>query len=242
MTTSTEPVQRQAASSAVNDLGWRYLYASLGAAVRVASPTEALELIARLVEALGPDFDEHLRVDLRPGCVELVLATREVGNVTARDVELAGAVTAAVRNLGLTVEPGSVRGVQTFEIAIDALDIARDPAVLEGGAGLRRRPAGRRARQRADRPAVAVALDLVPADGRAAPAAQPHPLRRLRRPRRGRGAGWQLRWPRAGRSSPTPRRRRSGCSPTPRATRSASAPGRAATERAGAGTGGWAHA
>ena len=125
MTTSTEPVQRQAASSAVNDLGWRYLYASLGAAVRVASPTEALELIARLVEALGPDFDEHLRVDLRPGCVELVLATREVGNVTARDVELAGAVTAAVRNLGLTVEPGSVRGVQTFEIAIDALDIPR---------------------------------------------------------------------------------------------------------------------
>lgn len=125
MTTSTDPVQREAASTAVTGYGWRYLYASLGAVVRVASPIEALELVNRVIEAVGTDFDEHVRVDLRPGCVELVLATRAVGNVTARDVELAEAVTVAVRHLGLAVEPGSARGVQTFEIAIDALDIPR---------------------------------------------------------------------------------------------------------------------
>jgi 4a-hydroxytetrahydrobiopterin dehydratase len=57
--------------------------------------------------------------------VELTLSTREVGNVTARDVELAGAITTSVRDLGLVVEPAAGRGLQTFEIAIDALDIPK---------------------------------------------------------------------------------------------------------------------
>lgn len=120
-----EPIARLTASEAVTDLGWRYLYASLGGAVRVASTAEALELVTRLADALGPDFDEHLRVDLRPGVVELTLATRAIGNVTSRDVELAGAITTSVRDLGLVVEPAAGRGLQTFEIAIDALDIPK---------------------------------------------------------------------------------------------------------------------
>src|SRR5437016_5218677 len=125
MTTTTEPIARLTASEAVTDLGWRYLYASLGAVVRVASPTEAGELLARLADAMGSDFDDHLRVDLRPGLVELTLSTRQIGTVTARDVELAGAIATSVRDLGLVLEPAADRGVQTFEIAIDALDIPK---------------------------------------------------------------------------------------------------------------------
>ena len=72
---------------------------------------------------------------------------------------------------------------------------------------------------------------LVPADGRAPPAAQPHPPRRDRAPRRRRGARRRGRSPPAARSSATGGLARSGCSPTPRATRRASARGRTATER-----------
>ena len=85
-------------------------------------------------------------------------------------------------------------------------------------------------RHRAARPAAARSRDLVPADGRAPAATQPHPPRRRRAARAGAGADRR----RAGRgrdAASTPgRRRRSGCSPTPRATRRASARGRGATD------------
>ena len=124
-TTDVTPIARTAASDAVTGLGWRYLFACLGASVSVSSPQEALELVGELVTAFGDDFDAHLRVDLRPGVVELRLTTASIGNVTARDVALAGEVSAVVGRFGLETRPAAGHGVQTFEIAIDALDIPR---------------------------------------------------------------------------------------------------------------------
>jgi 4a-hydroxytetrahydrobiopterin dehydratase len=79
------------------------------------------------VTACGDDADAHLRADLRPDRVELSLADRARAAVTARDAELAHAVTAAVRALGREPSPGpAARPAQALEIAVDALDI---PAV-----------------------------------------------------------------------------------------------------------------
>jgi 4a-hydroxytetrahydrobiopterin dehydratase len=66
-------------------------------------------------------------MDVRADRVELRLATAGIGRATARDVELARALTAALAADGLALAPPATAGarpVQTLEIAIDALDIS----------------------------------------------------------------------------------------------------------------------
>jgi 4a-hydroxytetrahydrobiopterin dehydratase len=84
-------------------------------------------LAAALAEAI-PDADEHLRIDLRPGRVDLSVGTFGSGSVTGRDVEVASQVTFLVTERGLATLPGrpGERPVQVLELAIDAMDI---PAV-----------------------------------------------------------------------------------------------------------------
>lgn len=120
----TQPLTRATASAAVTDLGWRYLLGTFTTTVAVSSLEQGLSLARAAVEACGPDADGHLRVDLRPDQVELTLQARDTGRVTARDIDLAGAVTTALRALDADPGPaGAARSVQQLEIAIDAMDI-----------------------------------------------------------------------------------------------------------------------
>ena len=120
-------LSRREASEAVGEQGWRFLLGTLRTAVRVGSLAEAAGLAARAAEVCGPHADGHLRVDLRPDRVELVLQTRAVTGVTDLDAELAHRISDAAGRLGLRTEPSidaGVRTVQELEIAVDASDIA----------------------------------------------------------------------------------------------------------------------
>lgn len=121
-----EPLGRAAASTGVERAGWRLLYDSLAAAVPVRNLQEAARVAAAAVDACAADADAHLKVDLRADHAAFVLKS---GNgVTARDVELAGGITAAVQGLGFEIGPvagaAGANPVQLVSFMIDALDIA----------------------------------------------------------------------------------------------------------------------
>lgn len=121
-----ERLSRTAASRAVESIGWRYLLGELGTSVAVHSLDEAVRVAVAVNGVAGADG--HLRMDLRPDRVELSLQTRPLAAVTARDVELAQRISAAVGPLGAGTGGATsaelARPVQMLEIAIDALDIA----------------------------------------------------------------------------------------------------------------------
>jgi 4a-hydroxytetrahydrobiopterin dehydratase len=121
------PLSRTAASAAVQDIGWRYLLATLTVSVPVRSLAQASEVAAAAVAASGADADGHLRIDLRPDRVELAVQTAALQDVTGRDTQLAHRIAAAVASLGLhpagPTSAGSPRPVEQLELAIDALDI-----------------------------------------------------------------------------------------------------------------------
>jgi 4a-hydroxytetrahydrobiopterin dehydratase len=121
------PLSRSAASAAIEPIGWRYLLGTLCASVPVGSLARAAQAAAAAAAACGGLADAHLRIDLRPDRVELSLADRRQGAATARDTELAHAITAALADLGLAVASPLTtqyeRPVQMLELAIDAIDI-----------------------------------------------------------------------------------------------------------------------
>jgi 4a-hydroxytetrahydrobiopterin dehydratase len=123
-----ERLSRTAASAAVSHLGWRLLLGSFAASVPADGLSQAVEIAAVVTATCGDDADGHLRADLRPDRVELVLQTRGTAGVTATDVELAALISEAVQELGLAMAApaGPDRPVQMLEIAVDAMDI---PAV-----------------------------------------------------------------------------------------------------------------
>jgi 4a-hydroxytetrahydrobiopterin dehydratase len=83
------PLSRTAASTAVADIGWRYLLGDLAVSVPVRSLAQGSAVAAAAVAAGGADADGHLRVDLRPDRVELSVQDRRAGAVTGRDTALA---------------------------------------------------------------------------------------------------------------------------------------------------------
>ncbi|GIF68080.1 hypothetical protein Ais01nite_61150 [Asanoa ishikariensis] len=120
-----ETSRRQEASDAVSHLGWRLLLGTLRTSVPVSSLSQAASAATHAVATCGSEADDHLRVDLRPERVVLTLQSRKRAAVTARDVDLARRLTAALSDLGLRTDPAIGAGaVQLLEIAIDALDIA----------------------------------------------------------------------------------------------------------------------
>ena len=104
-----------------HELDWRVLaYAActrfdtgtLGEGVRLA---EAINLLAGASER-PPD------IDLRSRGLTLRLNVNEKGELSEDDLALAGAISAAASELGITVD---LSGLQSYQIAIDALDIPR---------------------------------------------------------------------------------------------------------------------
>lgn len=122
----TQPLTRTAASDAVEQIGWRYLLDAYQTSVLTENLVDATAVAACAVAACGDDADDHLRMDVRSGRVDLTLQTAQLTAVTARDVELAFGVTDSIRDLGFetTPAPSTGRTVQALEIAIDAMDIA----------------------------------------------------------------------------------------------------------------------
>jgi len=124
-----DKLTRKAASDAVTDLGWRYVLAALCTTVEVASLAHAAEIATRVIAAAGPDAGEHVLLDMRRERLAITVQTLAAATTTARDVELARRISAAVTELGLRTDAAvgaDPRCVQRLEIAIDALDI---PAV-----------------------------------------------------------------------------------------------------------------
>jgi 4a-hydroxytetrahydrobiopterin dehydratase len=115
-------LSRPDASAAVEALGWRVLLGGFAGSVPVRSLREGAEIAARAASC-GEDTVDRLRIDVRADRVELLVGTPSARGVTARDVELAEAISAIVDLSPATAVP---RPVQVLEIAIDALDI---PAV-----------------------------------------------------------------------------------------------------------------
>lgn len=127
MADARTPLSRADASNAVAELGWRLMQGSYRTSVAVDSMDAATEMATAAVHACGPWADRHLRVDVRPDRVELELQTRELAAVTARDVQLAESVSAAVAGIEMAgdgaLDVDVRRPVQLLEIGIDALDI-----------------------------------------------------------------------------------------------------------------------
>ena len=104
----TQVLTRTQSSDAVTALGWRYLINCLMTSVAVPSMAAGSTLAASLVDAV-PDADEHLRVDLRPGRLDLMLRTFDVDKVTGRDVALAEALSGLIGQRGPRDRPRPVR-------------------------------------------------------------------------------------------------------------------------------------
>ena len=115
-------LSRTEASHAVTGLGWRYVLGDLRTEVLTGSLPLAADVAARA--AALPHAEGHLRMDVRQDRVVLAVQTAAIAWVTARDVELAHRISAAVSEFRLTTQPGD-RPVQTVELGIDAMDIAR---------------------------------------------------------------------------------------------------------------------
>lgn len=120
------PLARPAASAAVDAAGWRLVFTGFSASVPVANLAQAVDVAVLAVETAGADADEHLIVDIRADRVELVVQTRRINGVTAKDVDIANAITTKLdsRGIALAAPSGPGRPVQLLEFAIDALDIA----------------------------------------------------------------------------------------------------------------------
>ncbi|MDT4936354.1 MAG: 4a-hydroxytetrahydrobiopterin dehydratase [Pseudonocardiales bacterium] len=123
----TTALTRPAAAAGIDGLGWSYILGTFLTYVPVTSHAKALEVAGIALAAAAPDSDDHVALALRPNRVELTLTDRDIGQVTARDIELAAGISTALAERGFMTKAlpdGQPRGVQLVEFAIDALDIA----------------------------------------------------------------------------------------------------------------------
>jgi 4a-hydroxytetrahydrobiopterin dehydratase len=102
-----------------HELGWKVLAYAACTRFRTGSLGEGIEL-ARAITGLAEASGGHPDVDLRSDGVTVRLKVNEKGELNEDDVALAGQISAAARELGVPVE---LDGVQSYQIAIDALDI-----------------------------------------------------------------------------------------------------------------------
>ncbi len=114
-------------SAAVTGLGWRFALGQVRASVPVGSLAAAVAAAGGVTAVAGDDADGHVWLDARADRLLVSVQTRAVGWITPSDVDLVRRITAALRERGLTTDPGvgaaGGRTVQVMEIAVDALDI-----------------------------------------------------------------------------------------------------------------------
>ncbi|MFW0793647.1 VOC family protein [Gordonia sp. CPCC 205515] len=121
MTGSTgTPVSAAAATEALSD-PWRVLAGTLYAAYKTGNMVRGGEFVAKIIDA-AEAAGHHPDVELRYGSVHLALTTHSAHRLTEADVMLANALAAIAVDLDIAPldAPPS-----RFELAIDALDIAK---------------------------------------------------------------------------------------------------------------------
>ncbi len=101
---------------------WRVLLRSLQASFSTGSMTKGLDFAAR-IGVVADQANHHPDLTITYQRVHALLTTHDANGLTSRDVDLARAISATARELGITADPNAVTQI---EIAIDALDI---PAV-----------------------------------------------------------------------------------------------------------------
>ncbi|MFC8304401.1 4a-hydroxytetrahydrobiopterin dehydratase [Specibacter sp. NPDC057265] len=110
---------------------WRYL-GPLQAAFKCASPAAALELLAAIGE-LAQQANHHPDVDWRYDTVFVSCCSHDAQRkVTARDVQLVTAISAAATKAGATARPDVLR---SYDLAIDTVNPAAISRVWKAGLG-----------------------------------------------------------------------------------------------------------
>jgi 4a-hydroxytetrahydrobiopterin dehydratase len=107
------------APSRFHEVGWRVLAYAECTHFRTGSLAEGAAL-AEAISGLAGTAGRQPDVDLRSKGVTVRLQRDESGELTEADLALAGAISGAARELGAVVD---LTGLQTFQIAIDALVI-----------------------------------------------------------------------------------------------------------------------
>lgn len=114
--------------------GWSLLLGGLETRFETGDFATGLALVTA-IGALAEEADHHPDLDLRYAGLAVRLRSHDVGGVTARDVRLARAVSAAAADAGVGVAPraphalgrpaGPAPGVQRVELALDTPDLQR---------------------------------------------------------------------------------------------------------------------
>lgn len=110
---------------------WRYL-GPLQAAYKCSSSAAALELLAAIGEA-AQEANHHPDVDWRYDTLFVATLSHDAGRkITARDVDLATAISALATAAGAKAQPESLR---SYELAIDTINPAAISRVWQAGLG-----------------------------------------------------------------------------------------------------------
>jgi 4a-hydroxytetrahydrobiopterin dehydratase len=97
---------------------WRQLFEALRTRFKTGGFNQGVELVTRIAE-LADEADHHPDVDLRYPHVNIAIFSHDVFAVTARDIDLARAISAAAAELGIEADPTANAVV---EIALDTWD------------------------------------------------------------------------------------------------------------------------
>ncbi|MFZ2015519.1 MAG: 4a-hydroxytetrahydrobiopterin dehydratase [Nocardioides sp.] len=97
---------------------WRQLFEALRTRFLTGDFATGLDLVAR-IGALAEEANHHPDVDLRYPHVNVTLFSHDVFGVTARDVDLARAISTAAAELGVSADPTATAVV---EVALDTWD------------------------------------------------------------------------------------------------------------------------
>jgi 4a-hydroxytetrahydrobiopterin dehydratase len=102
-----------------HEVDWRVMAYAACTHFRTRSLAEGVAL-AEAISRLAEPSSQRPDVDLRSNGVTVRLKVNDTGELSEGDVALAGEISAAARELGIPVD---LTGLQTFQIAIDALVI-----------------------------------------------------------------------------------------------------------------------
>jgi 4a-hydroxytetrahydrobiopterin dehydratase len=102
-----------------HELGWRVLAYAACTHFRTASLAEGVALVEEINKLAGGST-QRPDVDVRSNGVTVRLKVNEQGQLSEADVALAREISAAARELGISIDQS---GLQSYQIAIDALVI-----------------------------------------------------------------------------------------------------------------------
>jgi 4a-hydroxytetrahydrobiopterin dehydratase len=116
MTTTDTLSFTQVEAAGLDD--WRQLFSALHTRFRTGDFATGLALV-NAIGALAEEANHHPDLDLRYPHLDVLLMSHDVFGLTARDVDLARAISVAAAELGVAADPSATSVV---EIALDSPD------------------------------------------------------------------------------------------------------------------------